>query len=172
MKIRIEPLHVDDAGVMSEYANNRNIWERVTDGFPYPYFKEHAIEFIEKSITDNPRKKFKITVDGEFAGVISISPREGIYLKNAEVGYWVAEPFWGKGIATKATKLIIDYTFEIFSEIERIYALVYQNNIGSMKVLLKNGLKQEAKLEKAAFKAGQFVDIYYFRLFRDEYSKN
>ncbi|MBN2662975.1 MAG: GNAT family N-acetyltransferase [Bacteroidales bacterium] len=171
MNIQIKKLEQKDVNKIAEYANNKKIWLNVSNGFPHPYKKEHAIEFIKEVSKQNPLQTFKISVENKFAGIMTTSPKENIYFKNAEIGYWIAEPYWNKGFGTQAVKLILEYTFETFTQIEKICARVYHYNVGSMKVLLKNGFEKEAIIEKAAFKAGQYVDIHHFRIFKNDFYK-
>ena len=96
-------------------------------------------------------------MDGKAAGGIGIHPQEDIYCKNAEMGYWLAEPYWGKGIITKAVLQMIDYAFANF-DISRIYARPFGTNIGSQKVLEKAGFKLEARIEGSLFKKGEYLD--------------
>lgn len=166
MNITLEKLTIDDVDNIARYANNKKICKNVTDSFPCPYTIEDAKNFFEMISHQKPLTTFKISFEGKFAGIINSSPKKDIYFKNAEIGYWIAEPFWNKGVATNAVKLIVHYTFNTFPVIERISARVYHYNIGSMKVLEKNGFIKEAIIEKAAYKDNQYVDIHYFRLFR------
>ncbi len=77
------------------------------------------------------------------AGGISIMPKEDIYRCSAEIGYWIGEPYWGKGIATEAIRQMVDITWERYPEVVRIYAEVFPGNIGSVRALEKNGFELE-----------------------------
>ncbi|MBN2893479.1 MAG: GNAT family N-acetyltransferase [Bacteroidales bacterium] len=169
MNIKLEIPTLGDAKIIAEYANNRNIWLNVTDSFPHPYFKENAIDFINIIQQQNPITTFKVLKDKKFVGFVGLMLKEGIYYKNAEIGYWIAEPFWRQGIATEAVNLILKFAFETFKEIEKIYAKVYHTNIGSMRALEKNGFKKEAIHKKEAFKAGEFKDLHFFSIFREDF---
>src|SRR5690606_11757080 len=99
--------------------------------------------------------------EGKFAGGIGAIPNQHEKRFSAAVGYWLGEPFWGKGIATQALKL---FTEELFATtpLVRLYAGVYTPNTASMRVLEKAGYHREAILAKAAFKNGVFYDEYVF----------
>jgi len=160
-----KPLLVDSA-VIAKYANNINVWLNVTDSFPFPYFEENAIEFVNQVNAQKPQQVFKITKKNNFIGFIAITPKKSIYRKTAELGYWIAEPFWGKGFATQAVKLILDYAFKTFPQIIKYYATVYHTNNASMRVLEKNGFIKEAILRKQVVKANEIKDLHYYSLFR------
>jgi len=165
--IKLENIQVSDAEILAKYANNYNIWKNVTDSFPYPYMLENALEFIDIIKQKTPTQEFKITKNGEFVGLIGGNLKKNIYFKSAEIGYWLAEPFWGQNIMTEAVKLLTNHIFTTFDFIEKIIARVYHTNIGSMKVLEKNGFHKEAILIKDAFKENEFKDIHCYALFRN-----
>ncbi len=164
MEFKLRPWHENDLESLVKYANNINIAKFMTDGFPFPYTIEGGKLFIEFANKNKPTHIFAIEVNGEAVGGIGIHPQSDIYKKNAELGYWLAEPYWGNGIITKAIKEILIYGFEQF-DINRIFARPFGNNIASQKVLEKAGFTLEAKLEKTLFKNGEFLDelIYGYR---------
>jgi [ribosomal protein S5]-alanine N-acetyltransferase len=153
-----------DIGSIVKYANNKKISDNLTNGFPYPFTKKDAEMFVQKFSKDNPLKAFAIETNGEFCGAISVFPQDDVHCKNAEMGYWLAEPFWGKGIITEAARKIIEYGFKTF-DITRIFARPYSSNIASHRVLEKAGMTLEARFEKAIYKNGEFQDelIYSIR---------
>ena len=118
---------------------------------------DDAHGFIERAMSFNPRQVFAIDVDGKAVGGIGVHTQQDIYCKNMELGYWLAEPFWGNGIITQAIVEIVEYGFETFP-VTRIYARPYGTNKASQKVLEKAGFKLEARLEKTIFKNGEFLD--------------
>ena len=118
---------------------------------------EEGRKFINKAINESPFLKYTIEINGEAVGGIDFHPQADILCKNIEIGYWIAEPFWGKGIMTEVVKQIITIGFERF-EVTRIYAKCFEKNIGSQKVLEKAGFKLEARFEKIIFKYDTFQD--------------
>jgi RimJ/RimL family protein N-acetyltransferase len=113
---------------------------------------------------DNPTKVFAIDVNGEAVGSIGIFPQADIHEKNAEMGYWLAEEFWGQGIMTRAIQEIVEYGFRTF-DIVRIFARPFSTNLKSQRVLEKAGFIFEARLKNILFKNGDFMDeIIYARL--------
>jgi len=157
MNITLGTWTLEDVDILVQYANNKKIADRLTDAFPYPYRMDDGIRFIEKISLDHPQRVFAIMADGELVGSIGIFPKEDVHRRNAEIGYWLAEPFWGKGIVVEAIKLIVEYGRRNF-DIKRIYAVPFSTNIASQRVLEKAGFKLEAKLEKALYKNGEYLD--------------
>jgi RimJ/RimL family protein N-acetyltransferase len=157
MNFILRPWTINDLDSLVNYANNPNIARNLTDKFPYPYTSEHGKAFISFATQGTPVNVFAIDINGEAVGGIGIHPQADIQRKNAELGYWLAEPFWGKGIITSAIRQIIDYGFENF-EITRIYARPFETNIASKKALEKTGFVFEGRFEKTLYKNGEYLD--------------
>lgn len=157
MEFTLRPWKESDLESLVKYANNWNVAKNLTDKFPHPYTEEHGSAFIEMAMKGEPIHIFAIDIEGEAVGGIGIHPETDIHRLNAELGYWLAEPFWGKGIISTAVRLMLNFGFSSF-DIERIYARPFNTNIGSQKVLEKNGFVLEAKLEKVLIKNGELLD--------------
>jgi [ribosomal protein S5]-alanine N-acetyltransferase len=154
---KLRPWNPADLDSLVRHANNLNIARFMTDGFPHPYTPEHGKAFIAFAMRDDPPHIFAIEVDGEAAGGIGIHPQEGIMRKNAELGYWLAEKYWGKGIVSGAIPKMIDLAFATY-DITRLYARPFGNNKASHRVLEKCGFTLEARIEKNIFKYGEYLD--------------
>jgi [ribosomal protein S5]-alanine N-acetyltransferase len=164
MQFHLRPFSIEDLDSLVKFANNFNIAKNLTDAFPHPYSIENGNAFIEMATQNSPFNIFAIEVNGEAAGAIGVHPQKDIYRRNMEMGYWLAEPYWGKGIITKAISEMVDYAFKNF-DVYRIYARPFGYNIASQKALEKAGFVLEARLEKTFFKNGEYVDelIYAIR---------
>lgn len=164
MHFILRPFTINDLNSLVKYANNPKIANNLTDKFPYPYTKENGKKFIEFATKNTPTNIFAIDINGEACGGIGIHPQEDVHRKNAELGYWLGEPFWGNGIITKAIEQIADYGFKNF-DITRIFARPYGTNFASQRVLEKAGFILEARFENTLFKNGEFKDelIYAIR---------
>lgn len=164
MDFILRPWRIADLGSLVKYAGNKNIARYMTDGFPYPYSEEDGRRFIEFANSDNPVHIFAIEINGEAAGGIGLHPQEDIQCKNAELGYWLAEPFWGMGIISRAILQMVEFGFKTY-DINRIFARPFGTNLASQRVLEKSGFKLEARFEKTFFKNGEFIDelIYAIR---------
>jgi [ribosomal protein S5]-alanine N-acetyltransferase len=136
----------------------------MTDRFPHPYTKEDAINFIQMASSGTPPNILAIEVEGKAAGGIGLHIQPDIYRKNAEMGYWLGEPFWGKGITTKAIIQMVDYGFHHW-DINRIFARPFGTNKASQRVLVKAGFSLEGRFEKTLFKNEEYLDelIYAIR---------
>lgn len=157
MNFTLRPWNINDLDSLVKNANNPNIAKFMTDGFPHPYTKEKGISFIEMATKDNPIHIFAIDVDGKAVGGIGIHPQQDIMKKNAELGYWLGEAYWGKGIVSEAIKQMIDFAFTTYV-INRVFARPFGTNLASQKVLEKCGFKLEARFEKVIFKNGEYLD--------------
>lgn len=155
--VTLRRLNLSDKTQMAQLANNKKIWDNVRDQFGHPYTEKNAEEFIQYQAKSDTEKVFAIDCNGALCGLIGLILQKDVYRKSAEIGYWIGEPFWGKGIVTKAIELICNYAFEELKLI-RVYAGVFEYNIASMKVLEKNGFQKEGISKKAVFKNGEFWD--------------
>jgi ribosomal-protein-alanine N-acetyltransferase len=146
-----------DAVGLPEYANNFKIARFMMDRFPHPYTIEDAKAFISLAIKDDPVTLFAIDINGRAAGGIGIHPQPDVYKKNAELGYWLAEPYWRQGIISSAIRQIVHYTFGNFA-VDRIFARPFGTNLPSQRVLEKIGFTLEGRFEKTIFKHGEYLD--------------
>src|ERR1041385_6489097 len=147
MNFSLRPFRDSDLENFLLHSNNFEVAKNLTDKFPYPMTLEFAKNTIEFAAKDNPTRRFAIDVNGELVGAIGIHPKEDIERKNAELGYWLAEKYWGKGIMTNAIKQMVEYGFKNF-DVDRIFARPFGTNIASQKVLEKAGFIFEGKFEK------------------------
>lgn len=164
LKVVLRPWRDEDLEDLAQHANNANIAKFMTDGFPFPYTKEHGANFLERVQKFTPSRFFAIEVNNRAIGGIGIHPQEDIMRMNAELGYWLSEEYWGNGIITEAIKQIVQYGFTNFA-IDRIFARPFGSNKASQKVLEKSGFKFEAIFHKAIIKNGNREDelIYAIR---------
>lgn len=157
-----------DCDSLAENADNVKIWNNVMDHFPHPYTKQDAFDYISMiQLMPQPPMKFAIEVDGKAVGSIGFGSEGDIERVTAEVGYWLGEEYWGRGIMSKAVDDIAKYAFRHFS-FQKLFALVFDYNPASMRVLEKAGFKLEAILHKAAIKNGKLIDFYYYSRMREE----
>jgi RimJ/RimL family protein N-acetyltransferase len=157
MQISLRRWEMSDAKALTIIANNINIWNNVRDRMPHPYHLEDARRWITETRKENPAKNFCIMYDGWVAGSVGIQLYDDVYRCNAEIGYFVAEPYWRNGIATEAVKLMSEYAFKNF-DLERLFAVIFADNTASARVLQKNGFYLESIRRKIAVKAGLVRD--------------
>jgi [ribosomal protein S5]-alanine N-acetyltransferase len=144
VSFRLRPLQSSDAPILAKYANNPKVAANLTDAFPHPYSQDHAEAFIEKVSEGKPVTVLAIEINGEVAGAIGLHPQTDIQRMNAELGYWLAEPYWGKGIMTEAVRQMVAYGFANL-EINRIFARPFGTNLASQRLLEKAGFVLEAR---------------------------
>ncbi len=153
----------NDKYTLPGLCNNFKIWLHLRDSFPYPYKESDAVEFISMVNKQKPALTFAIVYNTELVGAIGLVIETDVYRKNAEVGYWIAEPYWGNGIAQASLELICEYGFEKLSLL-RIYAKVFANNPASMRVLEKAGFIKECISVKAAIKNKEILDVHQYAI--------
>jgi len=166
MNITLRPWHTNDLGNLVKYADNPKIAMNMTDQFASPYLRENGIKFIEFANSGEPLRIFAIDLDGESIGGIGLHPQSDIERKNAELAYWLGEPFWGKGIISKVVPQMVDYGFANF-DLHRIFGRAFGRNIASQKVLEKAGFNLEAKLKDAFYKNENFEDAYIYSILKN-----
>ena len=164
MNITLRKWTEADLDSLVKYADNINIAKWLTNAFPHPYAEDDGRKYLLMAANDSPAKIFAIDIDGEAVGSIGLVLQSDIHVKNAELGYWLAEPFWRKGIMPQAIREMVEYGFNTF-DITRIFARPFSTNRASQRVLEKAGFTLEATLPKALFKYGEYIDelIYAIR---------
>ena len=167
MEILLRPWRAEDAKEIWCYANNRKVAENLRDVFPFPYEQRDATDFIGHCIKSEGKGQIcrAICVDEKPVGSIAISLGQDVYRRSAELGYWLAEPFWGKGIMSQAVAQICQEAFERF-DIVRIYAEPYAYNKGSRRVLEKARVVLEGSSKQSVYKNGQMHDSCIYALLK------
>jgi RimJ/RimL family protein N-acetyltransferase len=154
---RIRSWRDGDEENLPRHANNRQIWLNLRDHFPHPYTRADAEWWIQSVQGRKPETSFAIDVDGEAVGGISLMLHDDIERCSAEIGYWLAEAYWGRGIATAALRSLTEYAFTEFG-LTRVYAVPYARNAASIRVLEKAGYVCEGVLRRSAIKDGEVLD--------------
>ncbi|MDQ6861661.1 MAG: GNAT family N-acetyltransferase [Verrucomicrobiota bacterium] len=158
---------IEDAPALVEGANNRNVWLRLRDIFPHPYTLANAEAYLGRVVRVKPAFSFCIELDGRAAGGIGLDAQDDVHHRTAEIGYWLAEPFWGRGVMTHVVRAIIGYGFTALP-LDRIEAYVFSNNPTSARVLEKTGFTCEGRLRQNVVKDGQLLDSLVYSILRDE----
>ena len=165
--VNIRPWRIDDASDLAEAINNKKVLDNLRDGISYPYTEKDAEGFINAALAaeKDSQYAFAITYDGKVVGSIGVFRKENIHRLTAEMGYYIAEPYWGKGITTEAVKRMCDLVFEN-TDIIRIFAEPYAFNNASCRVLEKAGFQFEGVLRQNAIKNGQPVDMRMYAILK------
>ena len=169
MKCRIRKWELSDAKDLAAALSNKKVQDNLRDGLPYPYTEQDGKEFISAMLSadENETFAFAITVNNMVIGSIGIFRQGNIHRQTAELGYYIAEEYWGKGIMTEAVKQICEYVFAN-SDIIRIYAEPFAYNIASCRALEKAGFQYEGTLRSNAVKNSKVIDMKMYSLLKEE----
>lgn len=153
-----------DEAALVRHADNYNIWRNVRDRFPHPYAYQDACEWIKHARFEEPPVNFAITLNDEPIGGVGLILGTDIHARSAEIGYWLGEDYWGRGIATEAVQAASQWAFNHF-DLCRLWAGIFEHNAASARVLVKAGYQFEARLRQAITKEGRTMDeLIYARL--------
>jgi RimJ/RimL family protein N-acetyltransferase len=154
-----------DEASLVRHADNRNVWRNLRDLFPSPYTAADAKEWIRTASVESPVANFAIVVSGEAVGGIGLRFGTDVFRRSAEIGYWLGEPLWGRGIASEAARAVSQYAFEYF-DVCRLEAGVFEWNPASMRVLEKAGYAREGRTRLSVTKDGRTGDHVLYGLLR------
>lgn len=169
MKCKIRKWKLSDAKDLAAALSNKKVQDNLRDGLPYPYTEQDGKDFISAMLSadGNETFAFAITVNNIVIGSISIFRQGNIHRQTAELGYYIAEKYWGKGIMTEAVKQMCRYVFDK-TDIIRIYAEPFAYNTASCRVLEKAGFQYEGTLRRNAVKNGKVIDMKMYSLLKEE----
>lgn len=162
--LRVRDWRKDDLEALVRYANNPKIAANLRDQFPHPYTRRDAIEYLNYVRSMDVPMSFAVEFCGEAIGGIGFKLGSDIARLSVEMGYWLAEPFWGRGLTTRAVTAASDWAFDSY-KIVRIFAMAFAHNVASMRVLEKSGFQREGVLQRSAIKSGVILDqVLYAKL--------
>jgi ribosomal-protein-alanine N-acetyltransferase len=154
-----------DAESLQRHANNRNVSIHLRDRFPFPYEMEHATTFLGWTVKQHAPTVWAIEVEGEAAGGIGIELHTDVERVSAEIGYWLGERHWSRGIVTEALRAVTAEAFKQF-EITRLYAVPFADHAASVRVLEKAGYVKEGHLRQSAIKQGKVRDQFLYASYK------
>jgi len=168
MNIGIRSWRIEDSPNLVKALNNKKILDNLRDGIPFPYTVSDAESFISTMLSSDRDTTYAwaITVDDIAVGSIGVFRKDNVHRLTAEMGYYVAEEYWGKGIVTKAVKLACSHIFN-HTDIVRIFAEPYANNIASCRVLEKAGFTFEGTLRKNAIKNDNLINMKMYAIIKE-----
>lgn len=169
MAVRLRAWTLADAPALAKLINNKKVQDNLRDGLPFPYSEEDAKVFLSAVLASDPDQNlaFAIEADGELIGSISATRCANIHFRTAELGYYLGEPYWGKGFATEAVRQICDYIYRN-TDIIRIFAEPFAYNTASCRVLEKAGFQLEGLLRCNAVKNGRTLDMKMYARIREK----
>ena len=170
MNFQLRKWKLTDAHNLASTISDKRIQDNLRDGLPYPYTDKDAEEFISAMLSSNENNvfAFAIVYDGKAVGSIGVYRKENIHRLTAELGYYLAEEYWGKGIMTEAVKQVCRYVFDN-SDIVRIFAEPFSFNTASCRVLEKAGFQCEGTLRSNAIKNGRISDMKMYSLLKTDH---
>lgn len=168
-RLLLRPWSAGDEPALVRHAGNRNVSRTLRDAFPHPYTAADAHAWIESRSRDGgPTLDFAIVLDGEAVGGVGLKTRGDILRCSMEVGYWLAEPLWGRGLVSEAVSAVVEYAFATFPEVEVVQAHHIGSNPASGRVLEKCGFRLDGRLRRAAIKEGVVEDLLVYSRTRDD----
>lgn len=169
MEFTLRPFCVEDAPVIAAYANNPKIAQNLRDAFPFPYTLDDAADFIDICIKGEGASSINRAIDvgGKAVGSIGVFVKDDVYRRTAEIGYWLAEPYWNQQIMTNAVQQIVQDAFSRY-DIVRIFAEVFAWNKASQRVLQKAGFTNEGTKKQSIYKNGTVGDACIYALLKED----
>lgn len=146
-----------DAESLAQHANNERVWRNMSEAFPHPYTLEAARHWVARGHIDFGGDNWAIALDDDAVGGCGLHQGAGGERCNVEIGYWLGEPYWGRGVVAQVARVLTEQAFAR-PEVSRVFAAVHSDNPASMRVLQKNGFFREAELRQSAIKAGRVID--------------
>ena len=165
-KVTIRPFRLCNSKSIARHADNINVWNDTRDYLPNPYTEQDAVSFITAVTSNDSTTDFVIDVDGEAVGAIGFIPQSDVQRFSAEIGYWLGEEFWNRGIATEALRFTVDHIFRE-TDMIHLFASTFGGNTASMRVLEKGGFRKVGVMHNAAVKNGRLVDMHYYEKVKD-----
>lgn len=162
----VRTYRLDDAASLATHGNNRRIWENLRDRFPHPFTEANGVAYITHVLENPETPSFAIDVDGQAVGGISLHLGTDIERIGAEIGYWLGEEFWGRGIMTSAIRLVTDYAFQE-RKLIRVFAIPFTTNVASCRALEKVGYQREGVMRRSALKDGKVRDQYLYAMVQE-----
>ena len=154
---KVRSWRLEDAEAIVRHANNRKIWLNLRDRFPHPYSDRNAHIYLKQVVSTQPEVNFAIDLAGEAVGGVGLVLGTDVERHSAEVGYWLGESLWGRGIATAALKGSIRYAIAEYG-LWRVFAVPFSENAASIRVLEKAGFVREGLMRRSAVKNGRILD--------------
>jgi RimJ/RimL family protein N-acetyltransferase len=162
----VRPWRASDLASLVRHANNPRIAAQLRDAFPHPYTRQAGADWLRVAISATPTTKFAIEIAGEAAGGVGFLIGHDVERYSAEIGYWLGEAFWGRGIVTDALRAVTRHAFEAHA-LNRIFAVPFADNMASRRVLEKAGYTLEGIMRRSAVKAGRVRDQALYAIVRD-----
>jgi ribosomal-protein-alanine N-acetyltransferase len=164
---KVRSWRLEDAESIVRHANNRKIWLNLRDRFPHPYTARDAQIYLKHVVSSQPETNFAIDLAGEAVGGVGLVLGTDVERHSAEIGYWLGESVWGRGIATAALKRCTRYAIAEY-DLWRVFAVPFSENVASIRVLEKAGFVREGLMRRSAVKDGRVLDQVLYAFISDQ----
>ena len=165
--LRVRSWRKEDLNALLRHADNAKVAANLRDQFPHPYTRRDGIEYLDYVRTLEPETAFALEYAGEAVGGIGFLLGTDVARISAEVGYWLGEQYWGRGLMSRAVTAMTEWAFPRYGLV-RIFAMVFSHNQASMQVLQKAGFQREGILRRSAIKHGVILDqVLYAKILPD-----
>jgi RimJ/RimL family protein N-acetyltransferase len=163
----VRPWRENDLQTLVRLANDLDVSRQLRDRFPHPYETAHGHGFLHWVAQQPVESVWAIALDGSVVGGIGLELGQDVERVSAEIGYWLGRPFWGRGLATAALRAVTAHAFAHF-DVTRIFAVPFDSNLASIRVLEKAGYVLEGRLRQSAIKYGEVLDQRIYAAYRPE----
>lgn len=162
----LRPWRLDDLDSLVAAANDVSVSRSLRDRFPYPYTGDDGRAWLTRAVDESDRA-WALDIDGSAVGGVSLHPGVDVHRHSAELGYWLGQRHWGRGIMTAVVRTFAPRAMDAF-RLHRLYATVYENNPASARVLEKAGFAREGVQKSAVVKRGELLDLHVYAMVRRE----
>lgn len=166
----IRPWRASDLDSLVRHADNRAVWRNLRDGFPHPYTRADGERWLDFVATVTPQQHFAVEADKEAVGGVSIQLGNDIERISGELGYWIGEEHWGKGLATRAAREMTSYAFDVLG-LHRVFATPFVRNDASIRIMEKLGFRREGEMVECVVKDGQIESMVLFAITSPEWAR-
>jgi [ribosomal protein S5]-alanine N-acetyltransferase len=153
----VRPWRLEDAEALAANADSDTVWATVRDRFPHPYTLDVARAWLSATTAAERPVNFAIEVGGEAAGGIGFMLQSDVDRVSAEIGYWLGDRFWGRGVMSEVVREVTERGFGLY-DLSRIFAVPFEHNVASHRVLERAGYSLEGRMRRSAIKLGRIVD--------------
>ncbi len=169
MTVTLRELVSGDAAALAAALDNKKVQDNLRDGLPFPYTEKDGAEYIGAVLAAQEGSQFVrgVCVDGTLIGNIGVFRKDNVHRLTAELGYYIGEAYWGRGVMSEAVRQMCAFVFEN-SDIVRIFADPYSHNKASCRVLEKAGFTHEGTLRQNAIKNGEIIDMELYAIMKPE----
>jgi len=159
--VRVRSWRKDDLKALLRHANNAKIAANLRDQFPHPYTRRDAIDFLDYAQMQEPECSFAIELKDEAVGGVGFLLGRDVARRSAEMGYWLSEQYWGRGIATRVVTAMSEWALDNYN-LTRVFAQAFEHNAASIRVLEKASFEREGIMRRSAIKNGVVLDQVLF----------